>query len=163
MPSPIGHAIAGVAIGQAITPGRPRTIVACAALAAAADADLLLPSTHRTLTHGIGAVAVVTILAIVVTRKVTDARLRVVVALVTAYASHLLLDWLGADPVPPRGLQLLSPFSDRWFISDWDVFRGTTRRELATAHAWWVNATAIAQEIVILGPVAWLAFRFRRH
>jgi len=27
----------------------------------------------------------------------------------------------------------------------------------------WINVTAIAQEVAIPGPIAWLAFRFRRQ
>src|SRR5262245_22500904 len=178
MPSPIGHAIAGAAIGVAATPDNPRVVATCAALGVAADLDLLFPATHRTITHSVTAVAIVSIVAIVVTGKVISTRrfaprsmqaistrrfaprsmqARIVAACAIAYVSHLLLDWLGADPVPPRGLQILWPFSEHWFISDWDVFRGTTRRELLTAHAWWINLTAIAQEVAILGPVAWLA------
>src|SRR4051794_39897525 len=74
MPSPIGHLIIGAAIGRAITPDKPRMVAWCAVLAAAPDLDLLFPGTHRTVTHSVGgviAVAVVTIVSILVTGKVT--------------------------------------------------------------------------------------------
>src|SRR5262245_8527125 len=108
MPSPIGHAIAGAAIGVAATPDNPRVVATCAALGVAADLDLLFPATHRTITHSVTAVAIVSIVAIVVTGKVISTRrfaprsmqARIVAACAIAYASHLLLDWLGADPVP---------------------------------------------------------------
>jgi hypothetical protein len=180
MPSPIGHLIAGAAIGRAITPRRPSVVLSCAALAAASDLDLVVPHLHRMATHSIGAVVVVAIIAIAVTGKVTGARQGarqgarhramsgawhpawpLVVALVAAFASHLLLDWLAVDPTPPRGLQLWWPFSDGWYISGLDLFRGTARRHPFTAQSIWINATAIAQEVAILGPLAWLAFRFR--
>ena len=176
MPSPIGHAIAGAAIawGVEATPPRPRLSphlpLICACLAAAPDLDLLAPYMHRTVTHSLLAVAVVTAVMIIgagvtakVTGRVTPFRGRFVLACAAAYASHLLLDWLGVDDTPPRGLQILWPFSDRWFISDLDVFRGTARLGVWTAASMWTNALAIVQEIAILGPIALLAwFAFRR-
>jgi membrane-bound metal-dependent hydrolase YbcI (DUF457 family) len=179
MPSPIGHLITGAAIGRAVTPDKPRVVAWCAVLAAASDLDLLFPGTHRTVTHSLGAViavtavTVVTIISIVVTGKVTGVRPRVrsgvrprvryliAVALILAFASHLVLDWLGADPTPPNGLQLFWPFSDRWYISGLDIFRGTARRNIFTAHSMWINATALAQEIAITLPIAWVVFRRR--
>ena len=164
MPSPIGHLIAGAAIGRAITPQERAVIVACAILAVAPDLDLILPETHRTGTHSFVAVAFVTIVAIAVTGKVKQSRDRplIVAALVLAFASHLLLDWLAVDPTPPHGIQLLWPFSSDWYISGLDIFRGTARRNLFTARTTWINATAIAQEVAILGPIAWVTWRFRR-
>lgn len=175
MPSPIGHLIAGAAIGKAITPRERAVIVACAILAVAPDLDLILPETHRTGTHSFVAVALVTIVAIAVTGKVTGDRLGdrprdcprvrplIVAALVLAFASHLLLDWLAVDPTPPHGIQLLWPFSSDWYISGLDIFRGTARRNLFTARTTWINATAIAQELAILGPIAWVTWRLRRR
>ena len=164
MPSPVGHAIAGAAIARAITPKDTGLVVACAALAVAPDLDLVLPQNHRMATHSIGAVALVMILAILVTGRVKwdGAWHRVVFALVAAFASHLLLDWLAVDNTPPRGIQLLWPFSDDWYISNWDLFRGTARRNVLTAQSMWINATAIAQEIVTLGPIAWVVWRLRQ-
>jgi membrane-bound metal-dependent hydrolase YbcI (DUF457 family) len=175
MPSPIGHLITGAAIGRSITPDKPRVVAWCAVLAAASDVDLLFPGTHRTVTHSVGAaiavtaVIVVTIVSIVVTEKVTAVRSGVrprvryliAVALILAFTSHLLLDWLGADPTPPNGLQVFWPFSDRWYISGLDIFRGTARRNIFTARSMWINATALAQEIAITGPFAWVVFRRR--
>ncbi len=186
MPSPVGHVIAGAAIGRAITPDDPRVVWWCAILATSADVDLLFPGAHRTVTHSVGAVMFVTILAILVTGKVTAVGVRpgdrsgdrsgtdpgrvgvrprvcplIVGALVAAFASHIILDWLGADPTPPQGIKLLWPFSDGWYISGWDIFRGTARRNIFTARSMWINATAIAQEIAITGPIAWVVFRLR--
>ena len=178
MPSPIGHILAGATIAwvsdsgahvrtPSSTPGtgarlRNLTLV-CAGLAAAADLDLLLPGTHRTVTHSVTAVAAVAIVAMAVTGKVTlsPGRWRVVLACTAAYASHLLLDWLGADPTPPYGLQLLWPFSDRWFISNLDLFRGTARIRLFSPASLRINALAILQEVAILGPIALAAWSIR--
>jgi membrane-bound metal-dependent hydrolase YbcI (DUF457 family) len=124
-------------------------------------------------THSIfavAAVAIATIVAVALTGKVIPGdpgrrrnafAWRIVVACTAAYASHLLLDWLGADPTPPYGLQLLWPFSDRWFISNLDLFRGTARIRLFSATSMRMNALAIVQEVAILGPFALLAWSVR--
>src|SRR5262245_55711438 len=173
MPSPIGHALAGAAIAFGSAPAlgiqntddasdAPRLRIltlACAALAALPDIDLAAPYTHRTITHSLLATCVVTIIAAVVTGQVTPrAAWRTTLICAAAYASHLLLDWLAVDDTPPRGLQILWPFSDRWFISGWDLFRGTARRNLFSMVSARTNALAILQEIAILGPVAAIAW-----
>ncbi len=154
MPSPIGHALGGVAVAWIadLMPGR-------AAGGAGYPAPISrlslasLPIGHRTVTHSLGAVVAVglfVIIAAAVTGKVTG---RIALTCVAAYASHLLLDWLQADPTPPYGLQLLWPISSTWFLSGWNVFLATDRRhflELATMKR---NAVAVAQELVVLGPL----------
>src|SRR3954447_20371154 len=68
MPSPIGHALAGLAVawgsdllprGTGGRPEGPSPDYVCVMLAVLPDADLLLPVAHRTVTHSIGAVAAV--------------------------------------------------------------------------------------------------------
>jgi hypothetical protein len=167
MPSPIGHALAGLAVAWAADGLPPRATVGradglhseyfCVALAVLPDADLLLPIAHRTATHSV-AVALLMIVAGSVTRKVTA---RVALACIAAYASHLLLDWLQADPTPPFGIQLLWPLSSTWFISGWEIFRGTERRHLLEAATINRNIAAVVQEIVILTPVAAAAWLVR--
>jgi len=171
MPSPIGHALAGVAVawGADLADGHrssPRLVVACAGVAMLPDLDLLVPGFHRTATHSISAAVVVFIIAAVVTAKVTKVsdtvgHLRVPLVCALAYASHLLLDWLGADRFPPRGLQLLWPFSHRWLISDWDIFRQTARQHFLTPPIVWQNMIAVAQEIAILTPVVLVVWLVR--
>jgi len=173
MPSPIGHALAGAAIafGSAPVVGlrgprsesdshRLRILTGvCVILAALPDIDLAAPYTHRTITHSVLATAVITMIAAVVTGQVR-ARFawRTTLICGAAYASHLLLDWLAVDDTPPRGLQILWPFSDRWFISGWDIFRGTARRHLFSAASIRANVLAIVQEVAILAPTAALAW-----
>ena len=171
MPSPIGHALGGLAVAWAadLLPPRatlgsregPRSAYFCLALAVLPDADLLLPIAHRTVTHSFAAVAAVALLMIVagsVTGKVTA---RFAVACVAAYASHLLLDWLQADPTPPLGIQALWPASSRWFISGWDILRPTERRHMFEPATMQRNVLAVVQEIVVLGPVAAAAWLVR--
>jgi membrane-bound metal-dependent hydrolase YbcI (DUF457 family) len=166
MPSPIGHALGGLAVAWAADLLPPRAthrrpeglhykyLGLCAGLAVLPDADLLLPIAHRTATHSVAAVAAVALLMIVarsVTGKVTA---RIALACVAAYASHLLLDWLQADPTPPFGIQILWPWSATWFISGWEIFLGTERRHLFEPATILRNVVAVVQEIVILAPVA---------
>jgi|SRR5581483_178338 len=160
MPSPVGHALAGVAVVYAadLVDGRrssPRFVALCAGLAMLPDADLLVPGTHRTATHSVTAAALTFIVLMVVTGKVNS----IVGSL--AYASHLLLDWLGADNFPPYGIQLFWPWSDRWFISNLDVFRQTARRYFLTPPIIRQNALAVAQEIAILAPIVALLWLVR--
>lgn len=164
MPSPVGHALAGTAIAWGMVPRASRGVtLACVGLAAAADLDLVVPHGHRMASHSVGAVALVTILTIAVTAKVTPRfPVWVAAACIAAYASHLLLDWMAADPRPPHGIQALWPFTDAWYISGWDLFRGTARNPLLTPESMRINLLAIGQEILMLGPIAWLMWRVRR-
>jgi membrane-bound metal-dependent hydrolase YbcI (DUF457 family) len=177
MPSPIGHALGGLAVawsaervprrdtGPDPRPPRRASIavaVTAAVLAALPDADLIFHGTHRTATHSLFAVAVVTILAIVVTGWVKGrVDWWVVLVCAGAYASHLLLDWLGEDPFPPYGIQLLWPFSHRSFISSVSLFRNTMRDPILDWTNIVTNVKAVTQEVAILGPIVYLLWRAR--
>jgi membrane-bound metal-dependent hydrolase YbcI (DUF457 family) len=171
MPSPIGHALAGLTAAWIadLVPGNRawRTApasaswykragngltVGCAVLGAAPDLDLL-SATHRTATHGIGAVAFVALVAAALAARADRPVARVAAMCAAAYATHLLLDWLGADNYPPRGIQALWPLSHTWYISDADLFRQTARQQVFTAPNIIKNLLAIAQEIATLGPI----------
>lgn len=204
MPSPIGHSLAGIVVAWTadLVPGdrgwrtAPRSAsfydragggltLACAALAAAADLDLLSPAAaHRAYTHGLGAIVLVMIIAALVTgwvtwqpkRNVEHAEhaeekfnpeisagsegsaliiLRVALMCGAAYGSHVLLDWMAADDTAPYGIRALWSFSRAWYISGWDLFAGTARRDLLSKTSTLQNARAVAQELAILVPLAW--------
>jgi membrane-bound metal-dependent hydrolase YbcI (DUF457 family) len=167
MPSPIGHLLAGAGAAWAVgavtrLPLSSRLVVTCAALGGLPDADLLIRGTHRTASHSVAAVAAILIVAAAVTGRVT--RWRTALACAAAYASHLLLDWLGVDRYPPAGIQLLWPWSDAWYISGWNIFNQTLRQQVFTAPVMRQNMLAIAQELAILLPlvyVIWIAARRR--
>ena len=173
MPSPLGHVWGGIATAWAadLFPGRRagRTAPAdasfydraggaltllCAGLAAIPDADLLF-GIHRTATHSITAALLVIIVSAAVTGQVTTrvSAQRIGLMCGAAYASHLFLDWLAVDPSPPFGIQLLWPFSRRWFISGLDLFPRTERVRVWSAAAIRTNLTAFAWETAILLPV----------
>ena len=184
MPSPIGHALAGIVVAwttdlvpgdrawRTAPPSAPfyrkagnGLTLLCAGLAAAPDLDLAFIS-HRTATHSIAAVVVVGFAAAALAAIVRRPVARVALMCAAAYGSHLLLDWLGADYYPPRGIQLMWPTSDTWYISGLDVFRQTARLRVFTRGPMLSNIRAVLQELAILLPVLavlWLARRRIRN
>jgi membrane-bound metal-dependent hydrolase YbcI (DUF457 family) len=126
--------------------------VACAALGAAPDLDLLF-ATHRTATHSVTAVVLVALVAAALAINAGRPVARIALMCAAAYGTHLLLDWLGVDNYPPRGIQALWPFSDAWFISEADLFPQTARHELWTSASMLKNLNAIVHEVVMLGPI----------
>ena len=175
MPSPLGHALAGATL--ALLADRPARrpdavrelelttrVTVCVLCAALPDADLIYPPIHRAFTHSVGSTLLVTIIATLVTGWVTGRRsLGFGLLCGAAWGSHTVLDWMGADPNPPFGIKAFWPFSDRWVISGWDLFRGTERRRVFTLDAILYNARAMAQEAAILGPVLLAAIWWRRR
>src|SRR5262245_38876180 len=175
MPSPIGHTLAALAIRWICTPAgsppdaKPRDRIlgplslACVAVAVLPDLDLLFYRWHRSVTHSVGATLLVMIVAAVVTGKVTGRiAWRVVLILGAAHASHVLLDWLGVDQLPPRGRQALWPFSQQWYISGWDIFLPTERRDALSLASMLTNVRAVVSEVAIVGPIALVAWRVSR-
>ncbi len=171
VPSPIGHALAGLAAAWAVdlVPGDRawRTAPAsaswyqragdgltsaCVVLGAAADIDLLFV-THRTVTHSVGAVILVALFAATLASNAHRSVLRVASMCAAAYATHLFVDWLATDLSRPRGIQALWPFRFEWFISGLDLFQQTERRQLWSVATMVKNAGAILQEVAMLGPI----------
>ncbi len=168
MPSPVGHALAGAAAGWALA-GRPRGIgrdaryrtiwrhgAVFAALGMLPDLDLLLPLEHRAASHSLTAAFVAGLVAAALT-----GRGRFGIAAGTAYATHVLLDWLGTDTSAPFGVMALWPFSHAYYESTLHLFHAISRR-FGTWHFWIHNARALARELLILVPPAALALWRRR-
>jgi membrane-bound metal-dependent hydrolase YbcI (DUF457 family) len=182
MPSPVGHAIAGVAAGWLIAPqsagarrGQILRVAAFALAATIADLDLLVGS-HRGPTHSLAA-AVLAGIAIWVWCVAERAGgpvkgagldverdggpLRLALAITAAYATHTLLDWLGTDSWPPIGIMALWPASPGYYESPFHVFMAISRRYWLPDF-WMLNARAIARELAILSPVLVVAVWLRR-
>jgi membrane-bound metal-dependent hydrolase YbcI (DUF457 family) len=152
-------------------PSRPAFGLLCAALGVLPDADLLV-GLHSRYTHSIGAAALVAGLAAAAwpywSRRVEpDAPPRWMFALAcsAAWATHILLDWLGSDTTPPIGIMALWPFSSGFYQSDLHWFSAISRR-------YWLpdffrmNLLAALREVVMLGPlvvaVTWMRARLDR-
>ena len=169
MPSPVGHALAAVAVGclvQRTMAGgrlRGRDVMLFGALGVAPDLDLLV-GMHSGPTHGIGAAVLAASLAWLPLDLVCTSsdRRRLALACALAYASHILLDWLGTDSSPPIGIMALWPFSQAYFESSLHVFPAVSRRILQPELFWTQNSRALFWEVVILGPVAACSIAWRR-
>jgi membrane-bound metal-dependent hydrolase YbcI (DUF457 family) len=164
MPSPVGHALAGVAVGCLVrgttagarsSTGFAREAMLFAALGVAPDLDLLF-GIHSGPTHGIGAAMLAASLAWLPLDLVRSSsqRRRLALACVLAYASHILLDWLGTDSSPPIGILALWPFSQAYFESSLHLFPAVSRRIHQPELFWPQNLTALLWEVAILGPLA---------
>ena len=172
VPSPVGHALAGAAIAwvaQSIqraprdTRCETTLVIACASLAVAPDLDFVYPPVHRMMSHSVAAVVAVAATAALIARRTDPARAsRVALVCALAYASHLLLDWLGRDTKLPAGLQILWPFSDAWYISPWGVFHSTYLDGFFRPRTLMSNATTVMRECLLLTPVAFMAWLVSR-
>jgi membrane-bound metal-dependent hydrolase YbcI (DUF457 family) len=145
MPSPLGHFLGGIAAAG----------LTGASLSTLPDIDFLF-GTHSTYTHSLGAVAVVALLAYAWSRQAGEA-----LATSMAYASHLLLDWMGDDTTPPIGIMALWPLTDAFYQSDLHWFMAISRRYWLPGF-WIHNLTAVAREILVIGPIAGLVFLWMR-
>lgn len=186
MPSPIGHALAGVATawaadlvpggraGRAASPSPSRfeqaggrLTLACAALAVAPDIDLFFSRIHRTATHSLTAVVVVGLVAGALALRTRTPAVRIALTCAAAYATHVLTDWLGTDRSVPYGIQLLWPFDSTWFIAGRTIFLDIERRQPFTSTVIRGNLNAMAQEVAIFAPIlialAMLRVKLRRR
>ena len=156
MPSPVGHALGGLIVGEVLAPS---ALLICAIAGVAPDVDFLW-GRHNQETHSLFAGVVAGLLVLAWKR---NARLAVAVTL--AWTSHVLFDWLGSDTTPPLGVMALWPFSSEYYFSNAFFFEAISRRywldNFVTHNLW-----AVAREILILGPplaVVWWLRRSRAH
>lgn len=161
MPSPVGHALGGIAAGCLCSQRQGwRALTAFAIAGALPDADFLLPVQHRGPSHSLGAALMLFGGALALCslggREVRSS-IRLAGALALAYASHVLLDWLGTDSSSPRGLMALWPVSSAYYVSGLDVFSPISRRYWLPGFLW-SNTKAVLREIAILGPLLALLF-----
>ena len=160
MPSPVGHALGGMVAGWLVA--RPvgrsageavRSGAWLAVLGMAPDIDLLFTQ-HRGPSHSVSAAVLAGLAVAAITR-----RPRLGAAAACAYASHVFLDWLGADTAAPFGVMALWPASYEFYLSRLDIFAGVERHY--RPGFWLFNIKALARELIILGPLAWVVVRRR--
>jgi inner membrane protein len=170
MPSPVGHAIAGLTV-HVLTAGsrtertdwRRAAIVTGAALAP--DLDLTFRyvdgrNHHGNEMHSLGAALLAAGVAFAVSTLLRKPRsLVLALAVGLAWSSHVLLDYLNVDTSPPIGILALWPLSAAYFKFPWPIFMDVGRTlDLATVRH---NALAAAWECVVLLPVLAWAWRSR--
>jgi hypothetical protein len=165
MPSPIAHAIGGLAAAFLVDSIRRRPVLTPALLATSAFAAMapdldLLTGSHRTYTHSLGAVFVVGLLSCVVmaARSRLGNAMGAAAILAAAYGSHLVLDWLSKDTREPSGLTALWPFSSEYHQSGWDVFPEISRRYWLLDEFIFSNLRAGVWEIAVMAPLLLIAW-----
>lgn len=158
MPTPLGHALAGVAAGWIVSPpaaDRRRVVVQIAvlgALAAAPDLDLLI-GRHSMETHSIGAATLVA--SIAAWRRwpvAAGGRGRIWLAGWCAWLSHPLLDALSPDTAVPIGVMWLWPFSQEHMQTGLAVFAPIWRNPITTREIVH-DLLAVLRELAILLPI----------
>lgn len=159
MPSPVGHALGGLALGCLVA-RRPgwRTLALFAVVGMLPDVDFLLPIQHRGPSHSLAAAGLAfgVALAVLARGRGATRHLRVAAAVGAAYLSHTVLDWLGEDTWSPMGIMALWPFSNAFYVSGLDLFHAVNRRYWLPGF-WQGNAIAVLREVVILGPLAFIS------
>jgi hypothetical protein len=165
MPSPVGHALGGIAAGCAIShTARRHQILLFALVGMLADIDFVLAITHRGPTHSLLAAATAFAAALIVLTPARPAAgtLRLAIAIGVAYLSHVLFDWLGEDGGPPAGIMVFWPFSTAYYVSGLDIFGGIERRYWQSDF-WSRNLLSIVREVVLLTPPAMAAVVWSRR
>jgi inner membrane protein len=162
----VGHVLAGVAAGVGVTRQPPRWpgLLLFALLALAPDLDLLV-GMHSRHSHSIGAALLVGAGAALVPPRLRrealgGGRAAFGLACAAAYASHILLDWLGTDRTAPIGIMALWPWSSAFYQSDLHLFHGISRRYWLPSF-WSTNLMAAARELALIGPVTMLVLALR--
>ena len=172
MPSPIGHALAGIAVAWAadlvpadrawrtapamaswyLRAGGGLTLL-CAGLGAAPDLDLAFrcaPDRHAQHRRGARRRPAVP------RRSPPDPggrSLRIALMCAGAYGSHLL--WTGSawTAIRRAASSCCGRSISEWYISELDIFRQTARLRIFTRGPMLTNVRAILQEIAILVPI----------
>ena len=167
MPSPVGHALAGLAAGWLVAGAArdTRALVQQAAIfgaiAVAPDLDLLV-GRHSAETHSLGAAAIVATIALWRRWPVATAGWRVWLAVFLAWTTHPLLDSLGSDTSVPIGVMAFWPVSREYVQTGLDVFLPIYRRWMLPGFVWH-NFIAVLREIAILLPITGLAWLMRNR
>jgi membrane-bound metal-dependent hydrolase YbcI (DUF457 family) len=169
MATPIGHLLAGAAIGTFLSRGGdvPRTAAIGALAAVAADFDFLpglmlghLSRFHHQQSHSIMFALFAALLAMLFAK---EARLRWASLVGLAYASHLALDLLTFDDSSPQGIPIFWPWSRAVFQSPVTLFPNVPWGSgfVLSAH----NVNLLIRELGFLGPIFLGAFFYarRRH
>jgi hypothetical protein len=192
MPSPLGHALGGIAAGwllggaPSLQPTAPHRAEAGRAASRSGVGERLLalyerdPASWR-LTFVWAALGVspdldllfgthntyshsIGAIAVVfaVAWFVTRGRRGLALAAAAAYGSHVPLDWLGHDISAPYGIMALWPLTTAYYYADAELFMAISRRYWQ-ASSWTHNMLAVLREVLILGPALALIWALRRR
>lgn len=153
MPSPVGHLLGGAIVGWAMSPASVMLVALAGALP---DIDFLW-GRHNAETHSLGAAIIAGLIVLAWTRGRNP---QLALAVTIAWSTHVFFDWLGSDDTPPLGVMALWPVSDQYYFAYAYVFEAISRRYWLSnfiSH----NAYAIGKEILFLGPIAFVLWKWR--
>ncbi len=169
MPSPLGHALFGLAVHIGTAPtdqiaDRRRALVTVGA-ALAPDLDFAWKlvdgvNHHQAQGHGLGpGLLLAALVAAVAAVRGAPRPLGLGAAALLGWCSHLLLDLLNVDTSPPIGLMALWPFSDGYYKAPWAIFLdiGRTLNWKTVRH----DTLAVAWEVLVLGLFLVAVWRVR--
>jgi inner membrane protein len=174
LPSPVGHALAGLTVHLLTARDRAdltslRHAAVAVAAAVAPDLDLLLKfvdgrNHHQGASHSITCAVLAGGAVTLAARAAGWPRsLGLGIAAAAGWGSHLLLDYFGRDTHPPIGIPLLWPFSRGHFKSSLPLFLdiGRTLDWHTVRH----DALAVSWEIALMLPILLATFwlRWRRR
>ena len=168
MATPIGHLLAGAAIGTLMSRGSnlPRAIFIGGLAAVAADFDFI-PGIlmgdpgrfHHAQSHSVTFAVLAGVLAALIAKK---SRLRWASLVGLGYASHIILDFLTFDDSVPQGIPIFWPFVRDVFQSPITLFPNVAwgSRSLITAQ----NLDLLIRELGIIGSLfVGALYCVRRH
>ncbi len=182
MATPLGHMLAGLALGRGFDDSSGRTAlgvtIGCVVLAVAPDLDFL-PGLlqgqpvlyHQGPSHSLVVGLALSLGATLLIRPDRRHLLRTWLLLFAAFSSHLAIDSLGPDGRPPIGMPLLWPFSDASWLAPVTLLPGVRHAasDSESARTWlamvfsWHNVRVILVEIALLGPLLIVAEGLRRR
>ncbi len=162
MPSPVGHALAGLTVHVLVARDpnelhdRRRAAITVAA-ALAPDVDLLFRfvdgrNHHNYETHSLGCALLAGIVAFLAAKAWRWARpVNLGAAAALGWGSHVLLDYLNKDTTPPIGIMAFWPLDDAFYKVPWPLFLDIGRTlSWATARH---DLLAAAWEVAVLSPL----------
>ncbi len=152
------------AVAAAVTP----LTVTCAVLAISPDFDVFF-HTHRTYSHSLGAAGIVWVVVAIVAWRLRLPVVKVASVCAAAYASHVLLDWLGRDDSAVGGVMALWPLTTDYYRSGLNLFMeigGHPRAVMRHPAVGFLrivaeNREALFREVLVLGPLFLLAMKLR--
>jgi inner membrane protein len=167
MATPIGHLLAGAAIGTALSRGNdvPRAAAIGALAGIAADFDFLpgfmlgqLSRFHHQQSHSLMFALFATFLAMVFAK---EGKLRWALLVGLAYTSHLALDLITFDDSPPHGIPIFWPWATEVFHSPVTLFPNVPWGSgfVLSAH----NVNLLIRELGFLGPLFLGAYFYARR
>jgi membrane-bound metal-dependent hydrolase YbcI (DUF457 family) len=184
MPSPIGHSLAGYAVGRFIGKENGRglfyQVLGTIMMANLPDMDFLpglllnRPALfHEGILHSLGFALFFSLIGAAIAWKLGKSIRQTFILGLVAYSSHLLLDMLQPDGRPPYGIPFLWPINRLYLMSPVALLPGVhhvastsaTTLDLITGLLDRHNLWAIAFEVSLFGSFALISTRSqsRRH